>query len=178
MVEQIQQQDLQEKIDTLTFEIQSLSEELEAAKKAKSQYAHELMNDPDAQLRRIEQLAAGYQSICEFTESQLAKITDFVNIIRGLEREIAERHRSIEEIQRTITAQQKRFAAESAIEPKIEKFNECLSQLRQAWEELRSVGNEHGAEFSGQPLPEDAELYETKPKPGYSGTWLKISFGG
>lgn len=69
MVEQIQQQDLQEKIDTLTFEIQSLSEELEAAKKAKSQYARELMNDPDAQERRIEQLAAGHEVSANLVKS-------------------------------------------------------------------------------------------------------------
>lgn len=177
MPQQVQQKDLEEKIDALTLEIESLEQDLEKAREAKADYAHELMNDPDAQLRRIEQLAAGYQTICEFTEPQLAKITNFINIIRGLERGISDRRRSIEEIERTIAAQQKRFAAESAIEPKIEKFNECLAQLRQAWEELRSVGNEHGAEFAGQPLPEEAELYETKPKPGYSGTWLKVSFG-
>lgn len=175
MIEQIRQQNLQERIDTLTFEIQSLSEELEAAKKAKSQYAHELMNDPDAQERRIELLAGGYQNVSEFSEAQLAKVTEFINIIRGLERGISDRHRSIEEIQRTITAQQKRFAAESAIEPKIEKFNECLTQLREAWEQLQVMAAEHDIEFAEQALPGEASL-EERVQPGFD-DWLKIYFG-
>lgn len=175
MIEQIQQQDLQEKIDTLTFEIQSLSEELEAAKKAKSEYARELMNDPDAQERRIELLAAGHGSACEFSQEQLAKVNNFTNVIRGIENGIVERHRSIEKIERTIAAQQQLEVAKTAILPKIRKFNECLAQLRQVWEELQAVATEHDIEFTEQALPGEADL-EEKTQPRFE-NWLKIYFG-
>ncbi len=176
MPQQTQQEDLQGKIDTLTFEIQSLSEELEAAKKAKSQYAHELMNDPAAQLRRIEQLAAGHGSVCEFNQEQLAKVNNFTNVIRGIENAIVDRHRAIEKIKKTITAQQELKAAKTAIEPKIRKFNQCLAQLQEAWEELRSVASEHDIEFAEQALPGEASL-EERVQPGFD-DWLKIYFGG
>jgi DNA repair exonuclease SbcCD ATPase subunit len=175
MVEQIQQQDLQEKIDTLTFEIQSLSEELEAAKKAKSQYARELMNDPDAQERRLELLAAGHETICEFSQEQLGKLNNLGNVIKGLESKIVERHAAIGKIEKTIAVQQQLGAAKTAIEPKIGKFNQCLAQLQEAWEELRSVAAEHDIEFQNQIIPGKAEL-EERTQPGFE-NWLKIYFG-
>lgn len=123
MVEQSQQQDLQEKIEGLKIEIESLEEELEGARKAKTDYAHELLNDRTAQERRLELLAAGHETVCEFSDEQLRKLNNFTNTIKGLEARIVERHRSIEKVKKTIVAQQELRAAETAIKPKIRKFN-------------------------------------------------------
>lgn len=177
MVEQIQQQTLEEKIGDLKFEIASLEEELEAARKAKTEYAHELLNDRAAQERRLELLAAGHGAgtICEFSQEQLGKLNNLGNVIKGLESKIVERHRAIEKIQKAITTQQELKAAKTAIEPKVRKFNECLTQLREAWEQLQVMAAEHEVECQNQNIPGKAEL-EEKTQPGFE-NWLKIYFG-
>lgn len=108
MVEQTQQEDLQEKIESLKFEIASLKEELEGARQAKSSYLSELLNDRAAQERRLEQLAAGHGAgmVCEFTQQQLGKLNNLGNTIKEIENRIVERQGSIEKIKRTIVAQQ------------------------------------------------------------------------
>lgn len=174
MVEQIQQQTLEEKIEGLKFEIASLKEELEGARKAKSDYAHELLNDRTAQERRLELLAAGHEAVCEFSDEQLRKLNNFSNTIKGLEARIAERHRAIEKIQKTIIAQQQLKAAEAAIKPKIKNFNESLGKLKQSWKELQALATEHDIELAKQALPGEGTL-EEKAQPGFE-NWLAIYF--
>lgn len=175
MLKQIQQQTSEEKIESLKFEIASIKEELEGVRQAKSDYLNELLNDRTAQERRLELLAAGHETVCEFSDEQLRKLNNFTNTIKELEARIVERHRTIEKAQTTIAAQHQLKVAENAIKPKIRKFNECLAQLREVWEELQAVATEHDIEFAEQALPGEAEL-EEKTQPGFE-NWLKIYFG-
>lgn len=176
MVEQIQEQTLEERIESLKVEIESLEQDLEGARKAKSDYLSELLNDRAAQERRLELLAADHETVCEFSDEQLRKLNNFTNTIKGIESRIVERHRAIEKIQKTIIAQQQLKAAEAAIKPKIKNFNESLGKLKQSREELEAVASEHDIEFAEQALPGRADL-EEKTQLGFE-NWLAIYFEG
>lgn len=170
-----QQKNLEEKVQSLKVEIGFLQEELEAAKKAKSSYCAELLNDHFVQERRVEQLALGYEAICEYSEEQLGKVSNLIGVIRGLENTILERQRTIEQIKQKIIAQEEKETATAAIEEPIREFNESLQQFRQAWERLESIALEHDIEIEKQVLPGKAEL-EEREQAGFA-NWLKIYFG-
>lgn len=171
------QKDLENRIDTLNAEIVSLEKQLEETKKSKSDYCGELLSDRVAQERRLEQLAGGYGAISEYSDDQLARVRDFSNSIRVLENKIRDCHAHIRGTQEEIEAQQQRAAAEAALAEPIKRFNSSLGELKRLWQHIEALADAHDVELE-QILPEgtELELYETTPKPGYCGTWLKITF--
>lgn len=136
------------------------------------------MNDRTAQEKRLEQLAAGCGTICEYTQGQLEKLNNFTNIVRGIESTIIERHRTIEHLQKMIVAQQEREAAEAAIDEPIKNFNRCSAELKRIWEDLKATANEHDIELPQQEVPGGAFLFEGQKRLGSSPYvhWLTIAF--
>lgn len=164
---------------SLKSEVTSLEEELAAARQGKSNYVTELLNDRTAQESRLEQLAAGFGQICEYSKEQLEKLNNFTDTIRQIENKIDGHYHAIEQAQAMIVGEQEKQSAEAAIQEPIKKFNQSLAELKQVWNELKATADEHNIALPQQALPGEAGLYEANPREGYRGFehWLSISFG-
>lgn len=167
----------QERISLYEVEINQLNSQLEQAKAAEHEYTTQLLNDPDANKKRLQRLVSGYTGLeAEYDPAQLRNLRSLRTAVEEVTAKIRDCQNNILNISNQVAELDKRAEVKAAIKKVLPQFNQACEQMLKAWKELKTVADSQGTELSLNELGIPKEAIFSESTSPYQKTSVKILF--
>lgn len=139
----------QQRAELIELQVAELEAELLKVRVLEQEYVSRLVNDPDANKRRLERLVFGHTGLqAEYSAEQLSQLRSFRDRVQSIEGRIVNFQRDIERIRELVAQEQRKAQIQMAMDVVLPKFNDACTRFNDAWAELQSAAAEHSIAIS------------------------------